>query len=37
MNKDASYVITLLRADLTENARFGNTKERLVCRHFETF
>lgn len=37
MNKDAGYVITLLRTDLTENAYFGNMKEWLYCRHFKTF
>lgn len=37
MNKDAGYVITLCKADLTENAWFGNIEERLVCRRFETF
>lgn len=37
MNKDAGYVITLYKADLTENAYFDNIEERLVCRHFEAF
>lgn len=37
MNKDAGYVITLLRADLTKNARSGNIKECPICRYFKTF
>ena len=32
-----SYVITLLRADLTENARFGNTKECPIYGTYKTF
>ena len=32
-----SYVITLFRADLAENARFSNTKKWRICRRFETF
>lgn len=37
MNKDAGYVITLYKADLTENAYFGNIEECRIYRHFETF
>lgn len=37
MNKDAGYVITLLRADLTQNSHFGNIEECPICRRFETF
>lgn len=37
MNKDAGYVITLLRTDLTENSHFGNIEECRIYRHFETF
>ena len=37
MNKDAGYVITLLRVDLTENAYFGNIEECRICRRFKTF
>lgn len=32
-----SYVITLLRADLTENAYFGNIDECRIYSAFETF
>ena len=37
MNKDAGYVITLYKADLTENAQFGNIEEWLYYSAFETF
>ena len=32
-----SYVITLFRADLAENAYFDNIEGCPICRHFETF
>ena len=37
MNKDAGYVITLLRADLTQNSHFGNIDECPVYSAFKTF
>lgn len=37
MNKDAGYVITLYKADLTENARSGNIKECRVYSAYKTF